>query len=159
VGGEGGACDRYQGPEGKGESPYTLVYHLELNLPYSYPVCTVVAGSVLQGATFGWTWKSYPSKLLDPVLTAETSKLTAYFSTHLDIRNSDGSLMVFISTALPNRMRDILEQNLLASMENITLLHDQAGNHEEDDADDDDERQGRFGALHLSWYNRHCTQV
>jgi hypothetical protein len=67
--------------------------------------------------------------------------------------------MVFISTALPNRMRDILEQNLLASMENITLLHDQAGNHEEDDADDDDERQGRFGALHLSWYNRHCTQV
>jgi len=114
-----------------------------------------VAGRVLQGATFGWTWKSYPSKLLGLISSAETFKLTAYFSTHLDIRNSDGSLMVFISTALPNRMRDMLEHNLLASMENFTLLDDRAGSDEEND----DEQQGRFGALHLSWYNRHCTQV
>jgi hypothetical protein len=75
-------------------------------------------------------------------------------STHLDIRNSDGSLMVFI-----DRIRDMLEHNLLASMENLILLHDREDNDDDDDDDEEEEGQNRFSALHLSWYNCHCTQV
>jgi hypothetical protein len=62
--------------------------------------------------------------------------------------------MVFI-----DRIRDMLEHNLLASMENLILLHDREDNDDDDDDDEEEEGQNRFSALHLSWYNRHCTQV
>ncbi|KAG2134044.1 uncharacterized protein EDB93DRAFT_1242740 [Suillus bovinus] len=67
---------------------------------------------------------------------------------HLELRNKDGSLMAFVSTALPTHIRASLEVNLLAALGNADLLGDM------------DMRlpEGRpFQAMHLSWYNRHCT--
>jgi hypothetical protein len=73
-------------------------------------------------------------------------------SHHLELRNRDGSLMAFVSTGLPSHIRSLLEVNLLAAFENADLLGETntrvpgAG--------------GRpFQAMHLSWYNRHCTSV
>ncbi|KAG1846829.1 hypothetical protein DFJ58DRAFT_843408 [Suillus subalutaceus] len=67
---------------------------------------------------------------------------------HLDLRNKDGSLMAFVSTALPTHIRASLEVNLLAALGNADLLGDM----------DTRLPGGRpFQAMHLSWYNRHCT--
>ncbi|KAG1834061.1 hypothetical protein DFJ58DRAFT_627946, partial [Suillus subalutaceus] len=67
---------------------------------------------------------------------------------HLDLRNKDGSLMAFVSTALPTHIRASLEVNLLAALGNADLLGDM----------DTCLPGGRpFQAMHLSWYNRHCT--
>lgn len=60
--------------------------------------------------------------------------------------------MTFISTALPVKIRSALEHNLLASMEDVEVIQ------EKDTAEPSDSDK-RFTALHLSWYNRHCTQV
>jgi hypothetical protein len=73
-------------------------------------------------------------------------------STHLDIRNGDGTLMTFISTALPDKIRSMLEHNLLASMEDLEVV-------QEKDTEQPSDADKRFRALHMSWYNRHCTQV
>ena len=43
-------------------------------------------------------------------------------SHHLELRNRDGSLMVFVSTGLPTHIRSLLEVNLLAAFENADLL-------------------------------------
>ncbi|KAG1851385.1 hypothetical protein F4604DRAFT_1934069 [Suillus subluteus] len=67
---------------------------------------------------------------------------------HLDLQNKDGSLMVFVSTALPTHICASLEVNLLAALGNADLLGDM----------DTRLPGGRpFQAMHLSWYNRHCT--
>ncbi|KAG1779858.1 hypothetical protein EV702DRAFT_934861, partial [Suillus placidus] len=67
---------------------------------------------------------------------------------HLELRNKDGSLMAFISTALPSHIRSSLEVNLLACLESPDLLEERnTGTHS----------CQPFQALHLSWYNRHCT--
>ncbi|KAG2336765.1 hypothetical protein BDR05DRAFT_896288 [Suillus weaverae] len=67
---------------------------------------------------------------------------------HLELRNKDGSLMAFVSTGLPSHIRSSLEVNLLASLESPELLEERnTGTH-----------PGQpFQAMHLSWYNRHCT--
>ncbi|KAG1879954.1 uncharacterized protein F5891DRAFT_921684, partial [Suillus fuscotomentosus] len=67
---------------------------------------------------------------------------------HLELRNADGSLMAFVSTALPAHIRSTLEVNLLAALESPDLL-----------VETDTQLHGSqtFQAMHLSWYNRHCT--
>ncbi|KAG1760239.1 hypothetical protein EDD22DRAFT_848644 [Suillus occidentalis] len=65
-----------------------------------------------------------------------------------DLRNKDGLLMAFVSTALPTHIHASLEVNLLAALRNADLLGDM----------DTRLPGGRpFQAMHLSWYNRHCT--
>lgn len=67
---------------------------------------------------------------------------------HLELRNEDGSLMAFVSTGLPSHIRSSLDANLLAALENPDLLEEK----------DWESPGGRpFQAMHLSWYNRHCT--
>ncbi|EGN97242.1 hypothetical protein SERLA73DRAFT_74955 [Serpula lacrymans var. lacrymans S7.3] len=66
----------------------------------------------------------------------------------LNIRNSDGSLMVFVCTSLPDCIRSSLQPKLLAAFENNEPPTQKPGQHDEDDM---------FEALHFSWYNRHCT--
>jgi predicted metal-binding protein len=60
--------------------------------------------------------------------------------------------MTFISTALPDKIRSMLEHNLLASMEDLEVV-------QEKDTEQPSDADKRFRALHMSWYNRHCTQV
>jgi propanediol dehydratase large subunit len=60
--------------------------------------------------------------------------------------------MTFISTALPEKIRSMLEHNLLASMEDLDVV-------QEKDTEQRSDEDKRFRALHLSWYNRHCTKV
>lgn len=71
-------------------------------------------------------------------------------SHHLELRNADGSLMAFVSTALPAHIRSTLEVNLLAALESPDLLRET-----------DTRLPGcqPFQAMHMSWYNRHCTSV
>jgi hypothetical protein len=71
-------------------------------------------------------------------------------SHHLELRNTDGSLMAFVSTGLPSHIRSALEVNLLAALEKQDLL-----------GATDTRLPGSqsFQAMHLSWYNRHCTKV
>jgi hypothetical protein len=72
------------------------------------------------------------------------------FSHHLELRNTDGSLMAFVSTGLPSHIRSSLEVNLLAALEHPHLL----------EAHDTRLPGGpQFQAMHLSWYNRHCTKA
>ncbi|KAJ8589434.1 hypothetical protein M405DRAFT_717023, partial [Rhizopogon salebrosus TDB-379] len=69
---------------------------------------------------------------------------------HLELRNRDGSLMAFVSTGLPSHIRSLLEVNLLATFKNADLLGEM--NTRVPGA-----RGQPFQAMHLSWYNRHCT--
>jgi hypothetical protein len=71
---------------------------------------------------------------------------------HLDIRNSDGSLQAFITTALPEGVRDMLEHNLLACLEDSSIMEDK-------DTSSPTPGEKQFRSLHFSWYNRHCAQV
>jgi hypothetical protein len=71
-------------------------------------------------------------------------------SHHLELRNKDGSLMAFVSTGLPSHIRSALEMNLSAALEKQDLLGE---------ADTRLSGSPFFQAMHLSWYNRHCTKV
>jgi hypothetical protein len=73
-------------------------------------------------------------------------------SHHLELRNKDGSLMAFVSTGLPSHIRSALEVNLLAALEKQDLLA-------ETDTRSHGSPSQSFQAMHLSWYNRHCTKV
>ncbi|KAG2028614.1 hypothetical protein BDR03DRAFT_838341, partial [Suillus americanus] len=56
--------------------------------------------------------------------------------------------MAFVSTGLPHHIRSLLEVNLLAALGNPNLLQGM----------DSSLPSGQpFQAMHLSWYNRHCT--
>lgn len=69
----------------------------------------------------------------------------------IDIRNTDHSLMVFISTALPSHLRQALEAKLTACMAGIMQLETMDSSTAL--------CKGQFTAIHFSWYNRHCTPV
>ncbi|KAI0055244.1 hypothetical protein BV25DRAFT_1815883, partial [Artomyces pyxidatus] len=63
---------------------------------------------------------------------------------------SDGSLLAFISTAMPQSLKKRLTDCLLASFGGRqSLVHTESRSSGEG---------FRFQALHFSWYNRHCTQ-
>ncbi|OAX31363.1 hypothetical protein K503DRAFT_671843, partial [Rhizopogon vinicolor AM-OR11-026] len=68
---------------------------------------------------------------------------------HLELRNKDDSLMAFVSTGLPSHIRSALEVNLLAALGKQDLL---------EEADTQLHGCQSFQAMHLSWYNRHCTR-
>jgi hypothetical protein len=80
-----------------------------------------------------------------------TVKMTlTLLSHHLDLHCKDGSLMAFVSTALPNHIRSMLEVNLLSALERPELL---------EEVDTQSPGCQHFQAMHLSWYNRHSTSV
>ncbi|KAG1809594.1 uncharacterized protein BJ212DRAFT_1279243 [Suillus subaureus] len=58
--------------------------------------------------------------------------------------------MTFVSIGLPSHIRSSLEVNLLATLEHPHLLEVH-----------DTRLSGgpQFQAIHLSWYNRHCTKA
>ncbi|EGO02698.1 hypothetical protein SERLA73DRAFT_150340 [Serpula lacrymans var. lacrymans S7.3] len=70
-------------------------------------------------------------------------------SSLVDICNSDETLMAFICTNLPAKIQNSLTDNLLAVFGTPDLLT------EKNTCVDAD---STFQALHLSWYNRHCTK-
>ncbi|EGN91723.1 hypothetical protein SERLA73DRAFT_80184 [Serpula lacrymans var. lacrymans S7.3] len=67
----------------------------------------------------------------------------------VDIHNSDETLMAFIRTSLPAKTQNSLTDNLLAVFGTVDLLTE---TNTRIDAD------STFQALHLLWYNRHCTK-
>lgn len=76
-------------------------------------------------------------------------KLTL-LSHHLELRCKDSLLMAFVSMALPNHICSVLEVNLLSVLERPELL---------EEVDSASPGCKHFQAMHLSWYNRHCTSV
>lgn len=69
----------------------------------------------------------------------------------LRIEGSDGSLMAFLSTAMPAALRERLTDCLLASFGGRQSLIPT------DSAQAGEDYQ--FQVLYFSWYNRHCTRV
>src|ERR1700710_1511641 len=98
--------------------------------------------------TYAFQWKLYPSEYLSGAMLYELDVWIA--SHHLELRNDDGSLMAFVSTGLPSHIRSSLEVNLLAALESPDLLSE---------VDTQLPGDPPFQAMHLSWYNRHCTKV
>lgn len=74
-----------------------------------------------------------------------------FYRSRVDIRNGDGSLMAFISTALPDHLHQHLETSLVSCLETVETLNSTDSRSNDQDSN--------FSALHFSWYNRHCTQV
>jgi hypothetical protein len=72
------------------------------------------------------------------------------YRTRVEIQNGDGSLMAFISTALPDHLRQHLDAFLVSCLETVETL-----NFTDSWSNDQD---SHFSALHFSWYNHHCTQ-
>ncbi|KAG0698642.1 hypothetical protein DFH29DRAFT_810112, partial [Suillus ampliporus] len=72
----------------------------------------------------------------------------AYLRIPMHIIPKYSSLMAFVSMALPAHIRSTLEVNLLAALESLELLWET-----------NTQLPGcqPFQAMHMSWYNRHCT--
>ncbi|KAI0055056.1 hypothetical protein BV25DRAFT_1816167 [Artomyces pyxidatus] len=64
---------------------------------------------------------------------------------------ADGSLLAFISTAMPQHLKDRLTDSLLACFAGRQSLVPTNSTSSGESF--------RFQALHFSWYNRHCTQA
>ncbi|KAG6379841.1 hypothetical protein JVT61DRAFT_10390 [Boletus reticuloceps] len=66
----------------------------------------------------------------------------------LDVRNSDGTLMAFICSSMPQRLKANLMANLTSAFDRQDVLYSRQVSHE-----------GQlFECVHFSWYNRYTTQ-
>jgi len=70
----------------------------------------------------------------------------------LQIQNADKSLMVYVSTTLPQSIRSNIEASFTACISNITHLQDM-------DSQLSSVQKLPFVAIHCSWYNRNATKV
>lgn len=79
--------------------------------------------------------------------------LTRQAGNRLRVQNDDGSLLLFVSTALPDHIRKTLRKDLEACFGNEPSLV------QTDSRLRPEGETNSFQVLHFSWYNRHATKV